>query len=45
VFGIAVSGALRELAGSLADFPAEVVEPAADATDELSRRRLSRTAG
>jgi DNA-binding transcriptional MerR regulator len=45
VFGIAVSGALRELAGSLADFPAEVVEPAAGGTDELSRRRLSRTAG
>ena len=45
VFGIAVSGALRELAGSLADFPAEVVEPAPEGTDELSRRRLSRTAG
>ena len=45
VFGIAVSGALRELAGSLADFPAEVVEPAPEGVDELSRRRLNRTAG
>ena len=45
VFGIAVSGALRELAGALADFPAEVVEPAPEGIDELSRRRLNRTAG
>jgi DNA-binding transcriptional MerR regulator len=53
VFGIAVSGALRELAGSLADFPAERAEPIAESgtesasvgTDELSRRRLRRTAG
>ena len=50
VFGIAVSGALRELAGSLADFPAERAEADDSAaprgsSDELSRRRLRRTAG
>ncbi|MGI8880682.1 MAG: MerR family transcriptional regulator [Jatrophihabitans sp.] len=51
VFGIAVGGALREVAGSLADFPAERAEPSADAalptseSDELARRRLRRTAG
>ncbi len=51
VFGIAVSGALRELAGSLAEFPAEKAEPGPDAalpsseSDELARRRLRRTAG
>ena len=50
VFGIAVSNALRELAGSLAAFPAEraTVEEttvAEDQTDELARRRLSRNAG
>ena len=61
VFGIAVSGALRELAGSLADFPGERTDPAEDANagdpaaaalaarnladDELSQRRLRRTAG
>ncbi len=63
VFGIAVNGALRELAGSLADFPGERTDTAgpialaddadspysaaynSDAADELSRRRLRRTAG
>lgn len=54
VFGIAVSGALRELAGSLAHFPGERADapdtvaaaPGLDeAPDELSRRRLRRTAG
>ena len=50
VFGIAVSGALRELRGSLAHIPgeradgAEVDVPAATGTDELSRRRQQRTA-
>ncbi len=45
VFGIAVSGALRELAGSLASLPSErtdgVVE--SQAPDELSQRRQRRT--
>lgn len=50
VFGIAVSGALRELRGSLAHLPAErsgvgVDEPAPAAADELTQRRLRRTAG
>jgi DNA-binding transcriptional MerR regulator len=45
VFGIAVSGALRELAGSLATLPSErtdgvVIERA---SDELSQRRQRRT--
>jgi DNA-binding transcriptional MerR regulator len=47
VFGIAVSGALRELTGSLATLPSERTDgsaPAASATDELSRRRQQRTA-
>jgi DNA-binding transcriptional MerR regulator len=51
VFGIAVSGAWRELVGSLAQFPGEradggVVDEvaAAHADDELSRRRQRRTA-
>ena len=52
VFGIAVSGALRELAGSLAEFPGEradagetVETPAPTASDdELSRRRQRRSA-
>ena len=50
VFGIAVSGALRELVGSLAalpgeraDGPEEISERVA-LTDELSRRRQQRTA-
>jgi DNA-binding transcriptional MerR regulator len=50
VFGIAVSGALRELTGSLAELPGEraapeepVVEPAAEQPpDELTRRRHRR---
>ncbi len=51
VFGIAVSGALRELVGSLASLPAEradgaVIESgsASAATDELSRHRQARSA-
>ena len=49
VFGIAVSGALRELRGSRAQLPGERAdggesEPAAAANDELSRRRPQRTA-
>jgi DNA-binding transcriptional MerR regulator len=50
VFGIAVSGALRELVGSLATLPGEratggeSVEPVASADDELSRRRSIRSA-
>jgi DNA-binding transcriptional MerR regulator len=51
VFGIAVSGALRELTGSLAHLPSERAEPAAEtpvetagpAADELSRRRSRRS--
>ncbi|MDP9116096.1 MAG: MerR family transcriptional regulator, partial [Actinomycetota bacterium] len=51
VFGIAVSGALRELVGSLAQLPGERADGAAiDETvtvtgdDELSQRRRQRTA-
>jgi DNA-binding transcriptional MerR regulator len=51
VFGIAVSGALRELVGSLASLPGERADgaeeqPAASAAelDELARRRHARTA-
>jgi len=49
VFGIAVSGALRELRGSLAQLPGERAdggesEEAPAANDELSRRRQQRTA-
>jgi DNA-binding transcriptional MerR regulator len=50
VFGIAVSGALRELRGSLASLPGERTDgvevglPAGDAADELTRRRLKRSA-
>jgi DNA-binding transcriptional MerR regulator len=48
VFGIAVSGALRELVGSLAHLPGEradgPVAEQAPITDELSRRRQQRTA-
>jgi DNA-binding transcriptional MerR regulator len=50
VFGIAVSGALRELVGSLASIPGERADgseldetPAAHANDELARRRQQRT--
>ena len=49
VFGIAVSGALRELVGSLAQLPGERADAEAPAermpmNDELSRRRQQRTA-
>ena len=46
VFGIAVSGALRELSGELAELPAERIDggPVHSADDELSRRRRSRAA-
>ncbi len=50
VFGIAVSGALRELRGSLAHLPGERADGveetpvAATANDELSRRRSQRSA-
>src|SRR6476469_1860085 len=50
VFGIAVSGAWRELVGSLANLPGEradgteLTDLTADAEDELSRRRLRRSA-
>jgi DNA-binding transcriptional MerR regulator len=49
VFGIAVSGALRELRGSLAHLPGERAdgsepEVAPSSQDELSRRRHARTA-
>ena len=44
VFGIAVSGALRELSGELAELPAERLDgaPMAGADDELSMRRRRR---
>lgn len=52
VFGIAVSGALRELVGSLASLPGERADGSEidevsplQADDELSRRRQRRTAG
>lgn len=51
VFGIAVSGALRELVGSLAHLPGERADgsevqeaAAAHAQDELAKRRQARTA-
>jgi DNA-binding transcriptional MerR regulator len=50
VFGIAVSGALRELRGSLAHLPGERADgvetetPTANANDELARRRQQRSA-
>ncbi|HET8587037.1 MAG TPA: MerR family transcriptional regulator [Candidatus Limnocylindria bacterium] len=51
VFGIAVSGALRELRGSLAHLPGERADavaaeeaPESTASDELSRRRQRRSA-
>ncbi|WP_408668221.1 MerR family transcriptional regulator [Jatrophihabitans sp.] len=46
VFGIAVSGALRELAGSLATLPSERTDGvvSTEAADELTRRRQRRTA-
>ena len=48
VFGIAVSGALRELTGSLAELPAERAdgaEVAAPGADELAERRRARQTG
>jgi DNA-binding transcriptional MerR regulator len=46
VFGIAVSGALRELSGELAELPAERIDggPVNAADDELSMRRRARAA-
>ena len=51
VFGIAVSGALKELHGSLSQVPSERAEPTGDAaaaapaeTDELGQRRRRRSA-
>jgi len=48
VFGIAVGGTMREITGTLAEFPAERLEGdqvVAAPRDELSARRQSRTAG
>ena len=45
VFGIAVSGAMRELTGTIADFPGERAdggESIAAPEDELASRRKSR---
>jgi hypothetical protein len=44
VFGIAVSGALRELSGELAELPAERLDGAPHSDDELSQRRRRRAA-
>src|SRR3954465_11457262 len=46
VFGIAVSGALRELSGDIAELPAERIDggPVRSADDELSQRRRRRAA-
>jgi DNA-binding transcriptional MerR regulator len=44
VFGIAVSGALRELSGELAELPAERLDGATHGDDELSARRRRRAA-
>jgi hypothetical protein len=44
VFGIAVSGALRELSGELAELPGERLDGGAHADDELSQRRRRRAA-
>ena len=48
VFGIAVGGAMREVTGTLAEFPAERVDGdvlVEVAQDELARRRQARSAG
>jgi DNA-binding transcriptional MerR regulator len=47
VFGIAVSGALRELSGELAELPAERIDGTAltPTDDELSMRRRRKVAG
>jgi DNA-binding transcriptional MerR regulator len=44
VFGIAVSGALRELSGELAELPGERLDGGSHADDELSARRRRRAA-
>jgi hypothetical protein len=46
VFGIAVSGALRELSGELAELPAERIDggQVVPSDDELSMRRRQRAA-
>ena len=46
MFGIAVSGALRELSGELAELPAERIDgtPVHQSDDELSERRRRRVA-
>ena len=44
VFGIAVSGALRELSGELAELPAERLDGRVHGDDELSARRRRRAA-
>jgi DNA-binding transcriptional MerR regulator len=48
VFGIAVSGAMREISGTIHEFPAEradgVIDPA-PVPDELAHRRNARNAG
>jgi DNA-binding transcriptional MerR regulator len=44
VFGIAVSGALRELSGELAELPAERLDGGTHSDDELSARRRRRAA-
>ena len=48
VFGIAVSGAMREISGTIHEFPAERADGAeldAHTEDELSRRRRTRRTG
>jgi len=48
VFGIAISGAMRDISGSIGDLPVERAAGAASAEpahDELSRRRASRATG
>jgi DNA-binding transcriptional MerR regulator len=47
VFGIAVSGAMREISGTIHEFPAERADGAelAPLDDELSRRRRTRRIG
>jgi DNA-binding transcriptional MerR regulator len=48
VFGIAVSGAMREISGTIREFPAERAEGGVldeQVPDELSERRRTRTAG
>ncbi len=48
VFGIAVNGAMREISGSIHQFPAERADGASgpdEAADELARRRRDRQTG